>query len=172
MTEPNPSTGYYIHSNQKMRYKGTFRPQYVLDPESHVWHPLDGELIKKLDQKPYVSLSREQREAESSKESESENEAGAEVNDEVNDEEVSLFDLHMPGVLTVEETKALDLDHWLLLVHGSFVHMIVCPFPFFGRLCKTDYCRIWWDGSKCPWRIRSRSKESLQSWRRLWDRGL
>lgn len=31
----------------------------------------------------------------------------------------------MPGVLTVEEVEALDLDHWLLLVHGSFVHMIV-----------------------------------------------
>ncbi|OJJ80600.1 arginyltransferase [Aspergillus glaucus CBS 516.65] len=112
--------GYYIHSNQKMRYKGTFRPQHVLDPESRAWHPLDGDFVKKLDQKPYVSLSREQREAESSKEGESENEADAEVNDE----EVSLFDLHMPGVLSVEETKALDLDHWLLLVHGSFVHMI------------------------------------------------
>lgn len=104
-----------------MRYKGTFRPQHVLDPESHVWHPLDGDFVKKLDQKPYVSLSREQREAESSKEGESENEADAKVNDE----EVSLFDLHMPGVLSVEETEALDLDHWLLLVHGSFVHMIV-----------------------------------------------
>ena len=35
----------------------------------------------------------------------------------------------MPGVLTAEEVEALDLDHWLLLVRGSFVHMVVrCPF--------------------------------------------
>jgi len=104
-----------------MRYKGTFRPQHVLDPESHTWHPLDGEFVKKLDQKPYVSLSREQHNPEPNKESE--------ADAEINDEEVSLFDLHMPGVLSVEETKALDLDHWWLLVHGSFVHMIVCPSP-------------------------------------------
>lgn len=48
-----------------------------------------------------------------------------EANTEINDEEVSLFDLHVPGVLTVDEVKALDLDHWLLLVRGTFVHMIV-----------------------------------------------
>lgn len=113
-----------------MRYKGTFRPQHVLDPESHKWHPLDGEFVKKLNQKPYVSLSREQCEAGPNKKGEGESEADAEVNDE----EVSLFDLHMPGVLSVEETKALDLNHWLLLVHGSFVHMIVCSFPFPGSL--------------------------------------
>lgn len=50
---------------------------------------------------------------------------------DVNEEELSLFDIHMPGVLTLEEVKALDLDSWLLLVHGTFVHMIVFfPFPF------------------------------------------
>lgn len=38
---------------------------------------------------------------------------------------MSLFDIHMPGILTLEQVRALDLDHWLLLVHGSFVHMIV-----------------------------------------------
>lgn len=42
----------------------------------------------------------------------------------------------MPGVLTVEEVEALDLDHWLLLVHGSFVHMIVSVICFLG-------CCLW-----------------------------
>ncbi|RJE17590.1 hypothetical protein PHISCL_10073 [Aspergillus sclerotialis] len=111
--------GYYIHSNQKMRYKGTFRPQYILDPESHDWDPLDGELVQKLDQRRYVSLSRDRRLA-----AEGVPESTDPVSDNFNDEEVSLFDLHMPGVLTVEEVEALDLDHWLLLVHGSFVHMM------------------------------------------------
>ncbi|PLB55707.1 Arginyl-tRNA-protein transferase [Aspergillus steynii IBT 23096] len=109
--------GYYIHSCQKMRYKGNFRPQYILDPESHTWEPLDGELSKKLDERPYVSLSHDrQLAAESSQE--------PDPAADINDEEASLFDLHMPGVLTLEQVKALDLDHWLLLVHGTFVHMI------------------------------------------------
>jgi arginine-tRNA-protein transferase len=29
----------------------------------------------------------------------------------------------MPGVLTVDEVKKLDLGSWPLLIHGSFVHM-------------------------------------------------
>ena len=91
------------------------------DPESHTWDPLDGELAKKLDERPYVSLSRDRRiVAEGTPAS-----AGTEADAEINDDEVSLFDLRMPGVLSLEEVKALDLDHWLLLVHGSFVHMIV-----------------------------------------------
>jgi hypothetical protein len=31
----------------------------------------------------------------------------------------------MPGVLTVDEVKKLDLGSWPLLIHGSFVHMSV-----------------------------------------------
>ena len=61
-----------------------------------------------------------------------------EANTEINDEEVYLFDLHVPGVLTVDEVKALDLDHWLLLVRGTFVHMIVSSSflsIFFSREC-------------------------------------
>ncbi|PWY74416.1 arginine-tRNA-protein transferase [Aspergillus heteromorphus CBS 117.55] len=123
--------GYYIHSCQKMRYKGTFRPQYILDPESYAWDPLDGELSKKLDERPYVSLSRDRKSQSQSATSEpststttttATEQVDAEA--EINDEDVSLFDLHMPGNMTIDEIKAIDLDHWLLLVHGSFVHMI------------------------------------------------
>lgn len=35
----------------------------------------------------------------------------------------------MPGVLTVEEIKKLDLGSWPLVVHGSFVHMAVSLIP-------------------------------------------
>ncbi|KAJ9374814.1 hypothetical protein DTO282E5_369 [Paecilomyces variotii] len=122
--------GFYIHSCQKMRYKATYRPQYILDPESYTWDPLDGELSKKLDERPYVSLSRDRKLA-SQKESDKDESATAAADQssqgkesEENDEEMSLFDIHMPGVLTVEEVLALDLDHWLLLVHGSFLEMI------------------------------------------------
>ncbi|KAI9368448.1 arginine-tRNA-protein transferase [Aspergillus egyptiacus] len=118
--------GYYIHSCQKMRYKGTFRPQYILDPESPNWDPLDGELAQKLDIRPYVSLSRDRRQAATDTDTDTsptKSSTEAEAEAEINDEEVSLFDLHMPGVLTREEVKRLDLGSWPLLVRGSFLHM-------------------------------------------------
>lgn len=121
-----------------MRYKGDFRPQYILgelpsiqsllqyfanesgaDPESNGWDPLAGELTEKLNKRSYVSLSRDRStNAEDSNPSQS-------IDSDVNEEELSLFDLHMPGVLTMDEVKALDLDHWHLLYHGTFVNMIV-----------------------------------------------
>ncbi|KAH8427525.1 arginyltransferase [Aspergillus melleus] len=113
--------GYYIHSCQKMRYKGSFKPQYILDPESQTWDPLDGELSQKLDKRPYVSLSHDRQLSEAAAQ---DTPQATDADAEINDEDVSLFDLHMPGVLTLEQVKALDLDHWLLLVHGTFVHMI------------------------------------------------
>ncbi|PTU19565.1 hypothetical protein P175DRAFT_0441917 [Aspergillus ochraceoroseus IBT 24754] len=122
--------GYYIHSCQKMRYKGSFRPQYILDPESYTWDPLDDELTKKLDHTPYVSLSRDRKlaAADTSTQGAVAGSAGtsaeAKADEEINDVDVSLFDLHMPGVMTLDEIKSsLDLDNWLLLVHGSFVNM-------------------------------------------------
>jgi len=51
--------GFYIHNCVKMRYKGDFSPQYMLDPESYDWDPLTAELKKKLDKSKYFSLSRE-----------------------------------------------------------------------------------------------------------------
>jgi len=51
--------GFYIHSCVKMRYKGDYMPQYMLDPDSYNWDPLDDEMKKKLDSRKFVSLSRE-----------------------------------------------------------------------------------------------------------------
>lgn len=138
--------GYYIHSCQKMRYKGNYRPQYILgkrnsesinqafshvrhfevtnhpraDPESYTWDPLDGELTEKLEKRPYVSLSRD-RSSSGTEESKSTPSTGSDANEE----ELSLFTLNMPGVLTLEETKALKLENWYLLYHGTFVQMSV-----------------------------------------------
>ncbi|KAJ5720491.1 arginine-tRNA-protein transferase [Penicillium malachiteum] len=109
--------GYYIHSCQKMRYKGNYRPQYILDPESNTWDPLDGELTEKLDQRPYVSLSRDRSSGDESMSS------STPLDSDVNEEELSLFALNMPGVLKLDEVKALNLSDWYLLYHGSFVQM-------------------------------------------------
>lgn len=47
--------GYYIHECVKMRYKGDYKPQMVLDPESYEWVPLDGDFRDALDQRKFVS---------------------------------------------------------------------------------------------------------------------
>ena len=44
---------------------------------------------------------------------------------DVNEEELSLFQINMPGVLTLDEVKALHLENWHLLYHGTFVQMSV-----------------------------------------------
>jgi arginine-tRNA-protein transferase len=97
----------------------------IPDPESLTWDPLDGELTKKLDERPYVSLSRDRRLAAQGQPESTELESAEE---EINDEEMSLFDLHMPGVMTLDEVKTLDLDRSLLLVRGSLVQMMVRGF--------------------------------------------
>jgi arginine-tRNA-protein transferase len=51
--------GFYIHSCPKMRYKGEYTPQYMLDPESYGWDVLSDEVKRKLDANKYLSLSRE-----------------------------------------------------------------------------------------------------------------
>lgn len=51
--------GYYIHSCLKMRYKGTYKPQHVLDFESFEWSPLDERMCRLMDERKYVSMSRE-----------------------------------------------------------------------------------------------------------------
>ena len=56
------------------------------------------------------------------------------------DTEVSLFDIGMPGALTVPQVQALDLDHWLLFFRKNFVHMEVCHFlSFLGELAMANY---------------------------------
>lgn len=114
-----------------------------IDPESNTWDPLDGELSQKLDERSYVSLSWDRSPIATEDPA---------VEPEVNDEEQSLFDIHMPGVLTLDEVKALDLDHWNLLVHGSFVHMNVrARRSSSDRVSSNGSDRILWAGNPCPW---------------------
>lgn len=98
----------------------------LIDPESNTWDPLAGELSEKLDKRRYVSLSRDRSSAEEEDPAEK-----LKLDDDGNEEELSLFDIHMPGVLTLDDVKALDLDHWLLLYHGALVHMnVIMPTQF------------------------------------------
>ncbi|KAF1916774.1 3-oxo-5-alpha-steroid 4-dehydrogenase-domain-containing protein [Ampelomyces quisqualis] len=130
--------GYYIHSCTKMRYKGDYSPQHVLDPESYEWNPLNGELRTLLDKKSYVSLARERRRKENASTqsggglkyaegSQPEDEdkldeypfpTAAEAGEAVSNG-TSLFDLKVPGLMTVEEIEEqLDLGTMPIKVGG------------------------------------------------------
>lgn len=118
--------GYYIHSCTKMRYKGDYSPQHVLDPETYEWNPLDGELQSLLDKKSYVSLSRERKrkEAKSASSGSGDEAMIAEDEDDLSEyalptakeggdavsNGMSLFDLRVPGLMTPEDIEdQLDL---------------------------------------------------------------
>ncbi|KAH7359937.1 arginine-tRNA-protein transferase 1 [Pyrenochaeta sp. MPI-SDFR-AT-0127] len=121
--------GYYIHSCTKMKYKGDYKTQHVLDPETYEWNPLDAELRGLLDKKGYVSLSRERRQRKTTTTSTegAHNDASKDVEPEQTDlsdyklltaaesgsavsKGMSLFDLKVPGLMTVEEIEEqLDL---------------------------------------------------------------
>ncbi|EMD40631.1 hypothetical protein CERSUDRAFT_111211 [Gelatoporia subvermispora B] len=52
--------GYYIHTCQKMRYKGDYSPSFLLDPEEYNWHPLKS-CRAILDQYKYASFEHPER---------------------------------------------------------------------------------------------------------------
>jgi len=113
--------GYYIHNCVKMRYKGDYKPQYVLDPMNYSWNPLDDRLRSLLDEEKFVSLPSAETKVIGGK-----HEAGSETPDttcnvktwqyqipaEAAVLEKSLLEIRMPGVMTVQEImKEVDLDH-------------------------------------------------------------
>ena len=110
--------GYYIHNCTKMRYKGDYKPQYVLDPETYEWNALDGELRQLLDQKKYVSLSREHKSSSPGTENgDQDSEYPFPLPKEAADTGMSLLSLGMPGVPNAAELKKqVDLDDMQLLI--------------------------------------------------------
>jgi arginyl-tRNA---protein transferase len=109
--------GFYIHNCVKMKYKGDYSPQYLLDPESYSWDLLDSEVKQKLDAQKYLSLSRAKEELTGAPQPPSadvsmdtmslddwESEGAEEVNldDEppVPNPDLPLFARSVPGILT------------------------------------------------------------------------
>ncbi|TQV94772.1 Arginine-tRNA-protein transferase [Cordyceps javanica] len=110
--------GYYIHSCPKMRYKMDYSPQYILDPVTLNWDPLDKTVLALLDKSPYVSLSQhEVIEDRSDGQHVTAPKAGeqdeVDCNDDDDDEDEtdrSLFDANMPGIPTLAELETVNLD--------------------------------------------------------------
>ena len=106
--------GFYIHSCIKMRYKGDYRPQEVLDPMSYHWHPLD-DFKPKLDQTKFVSLDVEVPEVDSSGSGGSIWQYKTPV--EVENSEQGLLATGMPGLLSKEQLQhEINLDEVLVFL--------------------------------------------------------
>ncbi|KAK8428124.1 arginine-tRNA-protein transferase [Phyllosticta citricarpa] len=121
--------GYYIHSCKKMRYKGDYRPQFVLDPETCQWDPLEGELRELLDKKNYVSLSKERSRKEDQpvdiggdtpmrEDGSDDSSPGSPASAfKAVDEGMSVLELGVPGVLNARELQEqVNLDEMKLLI--------------------------------------------------------
>ncbi|KAG9626450.1 arginine-tRNA-protein transferas-like protein 1, partial [Aureobasidium melanogenum] len=106
--------GYYIHNCIKMRYKGDYKPQYVLDPETYDWDPLDGELRELMGQQKYVSLSRERKHKQGEEGTPYLLDTPAEVAASPED----LFEWGMPGMMSAADVEAqVDMDR--MRIHVS-----------------------------------------------------
>ncbi|KAF2107354.1 3-oxo-5-alpha-steroid 4-dehydrogenase-domain-containing protein [Lophiotrema nucula] len=152
--------GFYIHSCAKMRYKGEYRPSYILDPETYDWNPLDGEVRQLLDKKKYVSLARERKRATSKANVEGgiEDDAskqGDETPDDYSDyplpsaaeggkavmKGMSLFELKVPGWMTAEEVEEkVELGDQAIKVKG---HPKLLP----ARISDEQQALVGWDNS-------------------------
>lgn len=53
--------GYYIHTCKKMRYKGDYKTQHVLDYDTFKWDAMNEEMRQLMDKRKWVSMSRERR---------------------------------------------------------------------------------------------------------------
>ncbi|KAH8687839.1 arginine-tRNA-protein transferase-like protein 1 [Tricladium varicosporioides] len=126
--------GFYIHNCVKMKYKGDYHPQYVLDPESYDWNLLDNGLKKKLDKKKYISLSSEALREDVPPVNESDAEMAEATEQPSNSDNASvdsddscppnpdlpLFSRGMSGILTKDQLLAnVDLDHIKLRIRAQ-----------------------------------------------------
>ncbi|KPM39160.1 hypothetical protein AK830_g7425 [Neonectria ditissima] len=119
--------GFYIHNCPKMRYKIDYSPQFVLDPVSLKWDPLDREVLDLLDKKLFVSMS-EERLATShtaapvieSADSEIEEPASlADNSDQDGDDDIWLFSSNMPGIPSLSSVLSWDMDHIAMRVAAN-----------------------------------------------------
>jgi arginyl-tRNA---protein transferase len=118
--------GFYIHSCVKMRYKGDYSPQYMLDPETYAWNPLDDDMKRRLDENEYLNLSREHCPQKISEDASSAATEDMDIDEEDSDDESAqsgpdrpLFARSMPGILTrTQLLTEVDLDHINIRLRG------------------------------------------------------
>ena len=118
--------GFYIHSCVKMRYKGDYSPQFLLDPETYTWSPLNDDMKRSLDENEHLNLSCEPSPEKPSEEARSATTEDMDVDSDDSDDEstlsnpdLPLFARSMPGILTrTQLLNEVDLDHINIRVRG------------------------------------------------------
>lgn len=136
--------GYYIHSCKKMRYKGDYKLQYVLDYHNHQWDPLDDEMRALMDSGKYASKSQERQRKQLEQAVEAVENQNGESNVSVQKAKsalkafeeaekplhpssfdamtsgLSLLQLGMPGTMSLEEIhQHVDLDNMRVRLSGG-----------------------------------------------------
>lgn len=98
--------GFYIHSCQKMRYKGEYSPSFLLDPETYTWYPLK-DCIKLLDEYRYACFSHPEHSLK-----------GSDIptshqtwDDEISDSELGEIKIYLrgAGIVLLSETNVLSI---------------------------------------------------------------
>ena len=87
-----------------MRYKADYKPQYVLDPHSLDWQPLNDELRALMESRRYASPSLEQKK-QTQGQSDVEQETMFPVPLDAMNSGLSILTLGMPGVLPISQLQ-------------------------------------------------------------------
>ena len=132
--------GYYIHDCVKMKYKGDYKPQHILDPLSYAWDELDEEYRELLDRRKFVSRSLERQRTEGKVSDDPEqwpyqNPLAATSSGK------SVFEVRVPGVMTI-----VDIEEHVILDEVCFAlrpDLTVCA----GDLQQWDESDSYDDGS-------------------------
>ncbi|KAF4982793.1 hypothetical protein FZEAL_1645 [Fusarium zealandicum] len=131
--------GFYIHSCPKMRYKIDYSPQFILDPNSLTWDPLDQKVLDLLGKRPFVSMSLEKEgdSGDDTKDVNMSNKTG-DGSDE-NEPGDWLFSSNMPGIPSLSSVAALNMDGIVLKITPD------------GPLYKTSDLVSWEERSAEEW---------------------
>lgn len=121
--------GYYIHSCKKMRYKGDYKQQYVLDYNSLQWDPLNDDMRRLMENSKYASMSKH-RSKDASGVSNQEDEVKHPTPTQAMKSGQSLLQLGMPGVLGLDQLRReVRLDHMKVHLGRGSVHEIQVSQP-------------------------------------------
>ncbi|RAL58805.1 hypothetical protein DID88_009115 [Monilinia fructigena] len=110
--------GFYIHNCVKMRYKGDYSPQYILDPETYDWVLFDGALREKLNESKFVTEKHNPESSTPSQTPDSNSNADPESSAT---RRIPIFERSMPGLLSAADLLANSpLDNIKIRIRNAY----------------------------------------------------
>ncbi|CCJ30121.1 unnamed protein product [Pneumocystis jirovecii] len=120
--------GYYIYNNQKMKYKGEYRPSELLDPETYIWIPIEKYIEHwKASGSLYVSFCSPKTVLDTCSFIASTSSSHADVKNQETSETYkqsysnSLFDYDMPGTLKEKDIQHFDFGKIYVLENKTII---------------------------------------------------